>query len=607
MIVYFDLEGGDANKLFRWDPADGAYVRLCGVAVDDGPTVGVTPDPAKLLHILERADHIVGHNILRFDLMALAVHCGADYDALAAKAIDTYPWAKLQDPPGSRHTKPWGQKGYYGLDALAQRLGASGKVTGDDGLASLKDEFGGYHLIPVTDPRYIAYLRADVEATRAVFHGLGGLEGLDAYAAREMRVVAAQCRMTLNGWRADVPLLRERVQAEADRKDAALQWLADECGVPLAKEVSRGRGSAKVTVLEKIKAPLATKEGRQALEDAFRARGARFVPRTESGLLALSSDAMGDGTWTLGKGAGSKTLPGMKRAYAGNQAVADMCDRIALVASTVAKYQEIHDHLVGDRVHGGIGEDQASGRWAMVKPSLTNLGKRGGKVIQRAVFLPEPGHVLISADLDQVDMRGIAAHCQDPAYMAMFAPGMDAHSEVAKAVFGRADGEWRDHSKKIGHGWNYGMSVNGIVAGGVERTLAEQFDQMMNTRFPQLCEWRMEVRAQGEAGQLLDNGFGRLMRCDPGRAWTQAPALIGQGAARDIMCTSILRFLDALPEGTAWLRGVVHDEVVLSVPQERVEEVSKVLVDSMTWEWKGVPITAGVSKPGENWASCYSK
>jgi DNA polymerase-1 len=243
---------------------------------------------------------------------------------------------------------------------------------------------------------------------------------------------------------------------------------------------------------------------------------------------------------------------------------------------------------------------------------VTNLGKRGGKVVQRAPFISDDGEVLIAFDLDQVDMRGFAGHCGDPEYAGMFIRGEDPHSMIADMVFGRHDGEWRDKAKASGHGWNYGLSVNGLVNQGIERELAERFDAGMNAGYPQLCAWRSEVRARGEAGELLDNGFGRLMRVDPRRAYTQAPALCGQGTARDILVHGLLR----LPqEYIPWMRGVVHDEVVFSVPEGRVEECIATVTDALTFDLAeatngvlhSVPITTGASKAARSWDGCYAK
>lgn len=628
-VIGFDLESHSAKQLFTHTDLGGdPYTKLSGYITEDGEEV-VVNSVAELIKRLEDADEIYGHNLLGFDLMALARHHGADYDKLAAKTVDTLRWAQTVDPPGAAHEKPWATKGYYGLDGLAARLGMPGKTDDLKGLAlkHAPEEIDGRKLtteerleigfgrIPADDPEYRAYFSGDLKATRGVRRALGEPT---PYLKREMRVAHLQHRPTLTGWKVDVPVLRELAEAEADKRRASLEWLHENCGVPLTKSVGRGRGKNRVFTDEPVLSPLSTTTGREAVIKAFADRGALYYPKTASGMISLNKDAMGEASYFVGKGAGGKELPAMLnpnrfRWYAENgidvdeDALREMCGHIVTVTGSIQKYQEIMDHLVGDRIHPQVGDLQGSGRWAYVRPSVTNMAKRGGKVHQRRPLIADDGSLLICFDLDQVDMRAIAGHCQDPAYMANFAPGADAHSMIADAVFGRHDGEWRDNSKRIGHGWNYGMSVKGIANSGVEMELAQKFDDQMNAQYPGLCAWRSEVRDRGKAGELLDNGFGRLMRCNPDRAWTQAPALMGQGGARDIMCEALLRLVDRAPEATGWLRCVVHDEVVLCVPEHRVEEITATVLDAFSFDFKGVPITAGASKAARDWASCYAK
>jgi DNA polymerase-1 len=94
------------------------------------------------------------------------------------------------------------------------------------------------------------------------------------------------------------------------------------------------------------------------------------------------------------------------------------------------------------------------------------------------------------------------------------------------------------------------------------------------------------------------------MRPDPQRAHTQGPALMGQGAARDIMMRGMLALP---PETLPMLRAQVHDEIVLSIPVDQVDEVSRAVVDALSFEWKGVPILADRSPAGIDWSKCYEK
>lgn len=643
-ILGFDIETHSASKLWLTKP-DPSYVKLCGavgtgVRTDGGETVG--PNSAGLIEALNSAETIYGHNILAFDLPALARHCGADYDALAAKAVDTLVLARLADPPMAKDT---GSAGKYDLDTVAKGLGHTGK---SDDLKALAIEYGkaagftgkeaeteGYGLIDESDPRYRGYLRGDLAASQHIYQAfsVNGEDQLSDYARREMKVVALQNRMTLNGWRVDREELARRVAAEDAHRAHAVSVLAERYGLPTEKRhrvrtkketwpeeyramkveeaIALADLSGEIDLLteervSKYAAPWATDVGRAALIAAFKAAGAEFYPETASGQLALSSDALGEGDWYDKQARKSK--PGMLKVYGHLPEVRELCALVTEATGATAKYAEILKYTNADgRVHPEVGAAQASGRWGTLRPASANLGKRDEKVEQRAVFLPDEGHVLLACDLSQVDMRGIAGLCQDPAYMALFEPGRDAHSEMAQVYFGEVTKETRHKTKAINHKVNYGGSAESTAEmNGLPLELVQEALRKRAEAYPRLIEWTSEVRELAASGALLDNGFGRLMRPDPRRAWTQGPALMGQGAARDLMCEGLLNLVEVDPEVTQFLRGVVHDEVILSVPEYHAGYWREMLKEAFTFEWRGVPILCEVSQPGRNWADCYA-
>lgn len=571
--MWFDLETCSADELFRRPD----FVRLCGAMRSDRDEVGITSDPAKLLGLLRSAGEVTGHNILGFDLLALAFHCGADWEELAAKARDTEILARLADPPRSRGA--YGSADRYTLDAVAERLGVPGKT---DDIKSLEKRHGGFDMIPVDDPDYRAYLEGDVRATRAV----ADLLPMTDYGRREHRLAVLAGRMTLNGFRVDVPLLRRRIAEGAARKAEALESLSGSYGLPLGRETARGRGAARKAVWEPHSSPLATTEGLDWLAGIWQRFGVVRPPLTRTGRLSTSAGEL-------------RTVSGHPRCPEELKAVLASME---VVTTTRTVYQTAANHLVGDRVHPLNGMRQASGRWSVTSPGLTVFGKQGGKHVERDVFVPEPGHVLISCDLAQVDMRAVAGHCQDPAYMALFAPGKDVHQEIADQL-----GISRFDAKAIGHGYNYGMGRRKAKASGIDPDLVDRFYDGMAASFGTKDAWTASVREQAEAGVLLDNGFGRKMRCDPQYAYTAGPALMGQGTARDITCGVLLRLMGAHPEYAPYLRAYVHDEFVFSVPEEQAEEIGAEIKHAFTWEWRGVPILCDLAGPGTSWGAISEK
>jgi hypothetical protein len=599
-VVAFDLEAGDADDLYRAGPG---YVRIGATATDDEEVQAWVPGsgsgprsqaliPRVVATTIRQARTITGHNVMAFDLPAL-VRAGAmtmpEIHRLAAdgRLFDAILAARYLDPPMARD-KGVDATRKYDLGALGQAYDLGEKLT--DVSKGLAKKYGGWGLIPIDardpDPGRAAdaaefqrYMIQDVELSRSLYRTLleklGG--AVPEYLAREHRVAALAAQISMNGFLVDQALLGERVTEVNERKAESLAWLSQHAGIPLAD----AKGKA-------YRSPLASKGGKTALENALREAGATSLWRTGK---SEDLDTSGDHMKHLGQEYGH--LP----------AVREIVKNVYRIVGARSVYQTIQDHTGPDgRVHPKISFAQATGRWSVTSPGLTVLGKRGGRHVERAVLLPDPGEVLISVDLSQVDMRGVAWLSKDAAYVDMLSHE-DPHTQIAIQLFG--DASKREIAKAVGHGWNYGRGIKAISdSHDIDPALVRQFDTSMRRRFPRLVEWQDEVRALAESGILLNNGFGRLMRADPQRAHTQAPALMGQGAARDIMMHGLLQ-LDAriLP----MLRAQVHDEIVLSAPKREVKEVGEAVVQALSFDLDGVPILADVSRPGTSWAACYEK
>lgn len=592
-VLSFDLETGDAGDLYKSGPG---YVRIGATSADDEDVIPYdglgTSVPRQVAADIRTGRTITGHNIMAFDLPAL-VNEGAmtmpEVHRMAAEGrfFDGLLAGRFLDPPMARD-KGVDVKRKYDLGELGRKYGLGEKLS--DVSKTLAKKYGGWGAIPIdtedADPEraadatlYQVYMVQDVELSRrlhtALLEELGGT--VPEYLVREHRVAAIAAQISLNGFLVDQDLLTERVTEVQERVAGSMKWLAENCGIPTT--------SAKGVP---YKSPLASTAGKTALEAAFRAAGATSFWRTPtSGDFQTGADHMRH----------------LASEYAHLPQVREIARNVYRIVGARSVYQTAQDHLCPDgRVHPKISFEQATGRWSVTRPGLTVFGKRFGKHVERAIFLPDPGEVLLSFDLSQVDMRAVAGLSQDGAYIEMLKTD-DPHTDLAISLFG--DAKYREPAKAIGHGWNYGESLKRISEeNDIAPELVNKFDASMRQRFPRLVQWRDEARAIATAGYLLENGFGRLMRADPQRAHTQAPALLGQGAARDLMMEGLLRLpAEILP----MLRAQIHDEIVLSVPVGQVEEVSRTVIEAMSFEWKNVPIMADVSRPGTDWSICYTK
>jgi DNA polymerase I-like protein with 3'-5' exonuclease and polymerase domains len=571
-VVAFDIETGSSDQLWRTGPE---FLRL--IATQHGARVGVSPNVGDALRTLRQARVIVGHNVMGFDLIALARHYKLDIIKLAeeGRVFDTMLAAVLTDPPEG-NPKPAQVMKLYSLDNLAGRRLGDGAGKSHD-LKALAREWGGFDKIPTDDARYVEYVAHDTVLAAQLAAGMK----TNPYVKREHRIAALAAQIRMNGFRVDLELLGARLTANRIRRAELLAELTERYGLPATKK--DGKPS---------KSPHATEEGKAAIVRAFADLGVD-LPRTPKGNPSFGHDA----------------LVQVVEAYSGDERIAALVDVVSSLNGIRSVYETVQRCRIDDRVHPDITMFQASGRWSTTEPGLTVMGKRGGKYHEREVFVPEPGHVMIAADLAQVDARVVAAFSQDQAYMDLFEPGRDSHTEIALAVWG--DAGRRDDAKVIGHGWNYGMGLDRLARQCGSRDAAEQFNAAMRERFSRLVAWKREVYEHACGGGLLDNGFGRQLRCAPGREFTQAPALMGQGGARDVMMEGLLR----LPaELRPMLRAVIHDEVVLSVPADQVEDIERALVDAMSFEWCPYPdgrpirITAGLGeRRGVSWGHIYEK
>lgn len=601
--LVFDIETDDANRMYA-EPHD-AFFRIGGLMPLDGSTAPAITDEYKLFRdTIDGANLAIGHNIMAFDLPALGITDLLER-AQARRIIDTWTLATVMDtPPDSYQPRegkrrwiagsPEKAKGYYALDNLAFQYGVGGKT---NDLKALAKQWGGFGEIPTDDPEYRDYLHGDVVASRDLLGAMLARFGqLTDYHWREMRVAAVLSTVSMNGFRLDKQLTQARIDYNDQIRQQNLAWLVEHFGLPTTNKA--GKPS---------KNPVATQEGKRAILEAFYAVGVKpgDVPHTATGQPALGSD----------------NLNALVDQYKGNEGVERIADAVAGIMGLRTVYQTAMDTVHADGFcHSDLFTLQASGRVSTQNPGLTVFGKRDGKYHERDIFwgdvLPDEDddfHVIFPVDFSQIDARAVAALSQDHLYMDMFAPGVDLHVENAKAAFGLqaylADPKGaRQDSKAIGHGWNYGLGLEKLAAKvGYERAVA--FREMMNHRYGRLVAWKQECADEGAATGRIDNGFGRVMKVNPERAYTQGPALRGQGAARDLMFESILR-MD--PQVVRMIKALVHDEIVFSAPISIARDVQQHAVECMTFDWappgasRPIRIEADASPFALRWGGCYA-
>ena len=172
----------------------------------------------------------------------------------------------------------------------------------------------------------------------------------------------------------------------------------------------------------------------------------------------------------------------------------------------------------------------ATGRLSSNDPNLQNIPIRTeeGRRIRRA-FIAEPGHLLLSADYSQIELR-LAAHVADiPELKEAFRDGVDIHALTASEVFGvpldRMDPMTRRRAKAINFGIIYGISAFGL--GAPDRRAAGRggraYIRAYFERFPAIRAYMERIKADARAHRLCRDDL-RPQMLDPGHPRRQPGA-----------------------------------------------------------------------------------
>jgi DNA polymerase-1 len=236
----------------------------------------------------------------------------------------------------------------------------------------------------------------------------------------------------------------------------------------------------------------------------------------------------------------------------------------------------------------------ATGRFSSNNPNLQNIPIRTeeGRRIRRA-FVAEPGHLLLSADYSQIELR-LAAHvCEVPELKQAFRDGVDIHSLTASQVFGvplaMMDATTRRRAKAINFGIIYGISAFGLGAQiGVPQSEAGAYIRAYFDRFPAIRAYMERTKTDCRRAGYVETIFGRkcfipgIRDANPARragAERQAINAPLQGSAADIIKRAMARIPAALAGERLRARMLlqVHDELLFEVPEREVEATAQVV------------------------------
>ena len=274
------------------------------------------------------------------------------------------------------------------------------------------------------------------------------------------------------------------------------------------------------------------------------------------------------------------------------------------------------------RVHTSFNQTgTVTGRLASSSPNLQNIPTRTelGKQI-RTAFTAAPGCKLLSVDYSQIELRIVAHMSGDESMIAAFNAGQDIHAATAAAIYhcgiDEVTKDQRRHAKAINFGLIYGMSSFGLSKStGLTPAEASAFVKAYFEQFPKVKTFldglRVTASQQGWVQTLagrkryfpnLKREMNYNLRNREEREAINAPV---QGTSADILKAAMIRLPAELKKLglRASILLQVHDELMLEVPEEELEQTRTVVQNVMeNITTLAVPLLTE-AKSGLNWGN----
>lgn len=545
-------------------------VRLVQLGTADRAYVWTAADHPALTKAAVTTRHVWYANAA-YDLLALD-RCGeVSLEESVRFAVDVLTLARLLDP----RTREVGGIGHE-LKQLAEHhlnvnVADARKKVEEEGrrLGLTKDEV--WALMPVDNDIYRMYGGSDTILTVRLAAPMR-MEiksgGQDLNATKEHRLAAQLMFTQRRGWLCD----REYAQAAKVKFDKQF-YDAEKLLAELGIEPVKGSGnyySSKSSITDKM----------QSLGVQFR----HFTDKTQAPALNEAS------------------LKDIASRYTGS--AKDIAETV-LAASAAQKNSHtfmaalLHYSEYDGRVHGSINPLGArTGRMSSSRPNMQNFPR--GVEETRGSLLADEGEVLISVDFSGVEFRVAAGVTGDENMKRIFADGGDIHWQVARMVYGpNATKDDRQVSKIIALGRAYGGGVKTLCRQtGAPEAAVQAAVEAIDNLYPGIKAMSRTFYDLINGPTKIKTATGKIVIADSAHL---ALNYCIQGPARDLLADAIDR-LWSHPKGYgAMIRGVIHDEVVMSVPAEDAYEIKQEVMQIMESDFRGVHISADGNVLGRRW------
>jgi DNA polymerase-1 len=234
----------------------------------------------------------------------------------------------------------------------------------------------------------------------------------------------------------------------------------------------------------------------------------------------------------------------------------------------------------------------ATGRLSSSNPNLQNI-PRDSSV--RGLFVANPGHVLLVADYDQIELRVMCMFSGDKKMSEFFLNNEDIHAGAAALILGKDVSEVTPEERQLGKGVNFLTAYGGgpqklARTTGVDVEHARSVIDQYYKQFSGITKWKKSVIEAGIKNGYVETISGRRRRLPDlrsddsmlkSRAERQAVNAVVQGSAADICKKAMIDVNNVLTGTGSKILVQVHDELVAMVPEQIVDELQQKFVLAM--------------------------
>jgi len=275
------------------------------------------------------------------------------------------------------------------------------------------------------------------------------------------------------------------------------------------------------------------------------------------------------------------------------------------------------------RIHTSFNQTiTATGRLSSSDPNLQNIPIRGewGKRIREA-FIAEEGHLLLSSDYSQIELRVLAHLSQDEGFIEVFNQDGDIHTRTACELFGMSPESvtpaMRRSAKTVNFGIVYGISPYGLGRQlGIPADEARYYIDTYFARHSGIKNYMDTLIKEAEERGYVSTLYNRKRAIPELKSSNRNIRQLGerlainspvQGSAADIIKVSMINIWKRLGKEGFRTRMLlqVHDELLFEVPEEEKDTVMQLVKQEMESAIRlRVPLRVDMGI-GRNWGEAH--